>query len=60
MEFFMTHHPNNLPILLIEMCIINAKKGIMMMNLILKGTMDGDGWKLVIDEWFFSMKKKTK
>jgi hypothetical protein len=42
------------------MCIINAKKGIMMMNLILKGTMDGDGWKLVIDEWFFSMKKKTK
>ncbi len=43
MEFFMTHHPNNLPILLIEMCIINAKKGIMMMNLILKGTMDGDG-----------------
>jgi hypothetical protein len=43
MDFFMTHHPNNLPILLIEICIIDPKKGIMMMNFILKGTMDGDG-----------------
>jgi hypothetical protein len=39
----MTHHPNNLPILLIEICIIDPPKRIMMTNLILKGTMDGDG-----------------
>lgn len=41
MEFFMTHHPNNLPMLFIEICIIDHQKRIMMMNPILKGTMDG-------------------